>query len=355
MTIQDIDKNFLQDTAYDEERTTLYDVKASPFSLHGVFFDEKRSCFMRMPVEISEKINYNVQYLSGHTAGGRIRFSTDSTSLTLVVQYERLEGMKHMALTGNSGFALCYNGDEGETFVTTLGPLWNEQTGFVRRIDLPKDKRNYTLYFPLYQSVKRVYVGVDKGAHIGEGKSYEKIAPILYYGSSITQGGCASRPDTCYQGFICKRNNVDFINMGFSGNAKAEPKMMEYLASIACSVFVYDYDHNAPSVAYLQETHYEGYKRYREKKPTTPILFVSRPDQPLDLETAARVAVVRETFERAKTEGDENVYFLDGRTLFETEWQNCTVDGCHPTDFGFYQMSLKIGRAIDEILNKNKK
>ncbi len=351
MKLDDIDKNFLQNTAYDEENTTLYDVREAPFSLHGVFFDEKKDCFVRMTKK-ADGISVGYDYGTRQTAGGRIRFSTDSPSLTLVVQYGGPAEMAHMPLTGNSGFSLCENVGEAEIFRSILGPQWADKTGYVRRVTLPQGKRDYTLYFPLYNGVKRVYVGLDKSASIEKGKPYEAVAPILYYGSSITQGGCASRPDTCYQGFICKRNNVDFINLGFCGSAKAEEGIIDYLASLDCSVFVYDYDHNAPNAEYLAATHYKGYKRYREKRRTTPIIFVSKPDLPRAEGTAERAAIVRESYEKARTDGDEKVYFIDGRTLFEKEWENCTVDGCHPTDFGFYQMSLKIGALIEEILNK---
>ncbi len=354
MDIQDIDENFRQNAAYDEENTTLYDCTQPPFSLRGVFFDKEADCFLRMPVEIANAVSVGVGWLNKNTSGGRVRFSTDSTNLTLIVQYEKLEGLWHMALTGCCGFALCEHEGEKEIFRSSLGPLWGDQTGYVRKVKLPQGMREYTLYFPLYQGIKRVYIGLDKGARVGEGKAYEAIPPILYYGSSITQGACATRPDTLYQGFICKRNNVDFINLGFSSGAKAEKVMIDYMAGIDCSVFVCDYDYNAETVEYLQETHYRAYAQYRAKRKTTPILFISRPNFPRDEETAIRAAIVRGTYEKAKEAGDENVYHIDGRTLLEKEWENCTVDGLHPTDLGFYQMSLKIGDKIDEIL-KNKK
>ncbi len=352
MKLEDIDKNFLQNTAYDEENTTLYDVREKPFSLYGVHFDEEKDCFVRMGKE-AEGVSVGYDYGNHHTAGGRIRFATDSSSLTIIVRYATLEKMYHMPFTGNVGFALCDN-DEEEIFRKILAPVYGDETGYVRQVPLKGKMQAYTLYFPLYNGVKSVYIGLDKGAKVEEGKAYERLAPILYYGSSITQGGCASRPDTCYQGFIAKRNNVDYINLGFSGSAKAEERMIDYMASLDCSLFVYDYDHNAPSVEYLQETHYRGYERYREKKPTTPILFISKPDLPLSEDSAKRAAVIQASYEKAKGTGDENAYFIDGRTLFEKEWENCTVDGCHPTDFGFYQMSLKIGAQIDEILKIKK-
>ena len=89
-------------------------------------------------------------------------------------------------------------------------------------------------------------IGLKEGAAVQGGRAYRKGGPVLYYGSSITQGGCASRPDNCYPAYISQWTNTDYINLGFSGNGKAEPAMVEYLASLPCRAFVCDYDHNAP-------------------------------------------------------------------------------------------------------------
>ncbi len=355
MDIRDIDKNFLQNTSFDRDKVAFYEVTEAPFELYGVFYDEREERFLRIPKDVAVSVGQGVDYLNRHTSGGRVRFSTDSTTFTLIVEYGGLEVMSHMAISGCCGFALCQNVGEEELFYKGAYPSLKDQERFVWQVPLRgSGMREYTLHFPLYQGVKKVYVGLDKGASVGKGKPYRKEKPILYYGSSITQGGCASRADTSYPAFICKRNNVDFVNLGFSGNAKAEEKMIDHLAGIDCSVFVFDYDYNAPDAEYLQKTHYPAYKRYREKKPDVPVLFISKPDEPTEDYTAKRAEIVKASYERAKAEGDERVYYIDGRTLFEKEWQNCTVDSCHPTDFGFYQMSLKIGQKLEEIFKNLK-
>ena len=145
-------------------------------------------------------------------------------------------------------------------------------------------------------------------------------------------------------------NNIDFINLGFSGNAKAELAMADYLANIDCSIFVCDYDYNAETAQELEAAHYLFYKRYRQTQKETPILFISKPDFEYDASSARREAIIRETYERAKSEGDNNVYFLVGRTFYgEHDRENCSVDGCHPNDLGFYYMAKKIYAKLQEI------
>ena len=126
--------------------------------------------------------------------------------------------------------------------------------------------------------------------------------------------------------------------------------MVDYLASIDCSLFVCDYDHNAPNVEYLKETHYALYERYRKARPNTPILFISRPDYEYGEDGADREKVIRQTYLRAKKQGDKKVYFIAGKTLYGNEdRENCSVDSCHPNDLGFYRMAKRIYKKMREI------
>ncbi|MBO5653197.1 MAG: hypothetical protein J6S44_03180, partial [Clostridia bacterium] len=155
-----------------------------------------------------------------------------------------------------------------------------------------------------------------------------------------------------YQSMISRRFDLDFINLGFSGSARGEDIMVDYLTTFEPSVFVCDYDHNAPTVEHLENTHYRLYSRYRAVRPNTPIIFVTKPDFDNNPEeNSRRRAVVRATYDRALAEGDKNVRFIDGETLFgDSDRSACTVDGCHPNDIGFWRMAQVIGDAVGEVL-----
>ena len=351
MDIAKIDKNFKAQTVVMENGKATYSIPSKNFALYGVAYDEKENRFVRMPLDVAATVNEGVGYLAKHTAGGRICFSTDSKSLEITVTYDCLEKMIHMPLSGSAGFSLFEKKEQGERYIAYLAPAPHQGEGYTAAAKLAGEgMRDYVLYFPLYNGVTSLSITLDATAKVEKKEPYRDVLPIVYYGSSITQGGCASRPDNAYQALISKKNNIDFINLGFSGNAKAEKTMVEYLTQIPCSLFVCDYDHNAPNADYLESTHYALYQQYRKACPDTPILFLTKPDTRGDSEGDRRIKIIRNTYAKAKKAGDNKVYFLSGKSFYgnQDRW-NFAVDGCHPTDYGFALMAKKIHAKMCKI------
>ena len=114
----------------------------------------------------------------------------------------------------------------------------------------------------------------------------------------------SSSDSLIYAAIIARRLDSDFINLGFGGSAKAEPAIMDYIAGLDMSVFVYDYDHNAPDAEYLKNTHYEGYRRFRAAQPDTPVIMASKVDYHSDAETnETRRRIVMESYKRGLEAG----------------------------------------------------
>ena len=149
--------------------------------------------------------------------------------------------------------------------------------------------------------------------------------------------------------------DTDYINLGFSGNAKAEDEIADYIAGLDMSVFVYDYDHNAPTVEHLAATHEKLFRKFREKHPETPVIMMSRPKYHLTDEEEKRLAVVRKTYENAAASGDKNVYLLTGPEMFDEFSVECaTVDNCHPNDSGFICMAKSLIPMLKNCLEQKK-
>lgn len=355
-TIAEIDKNLKIETKIDREGLVLKNALEEPFKLYGVYHDGKQ--FRRMPQDVADATNDGVAILCKNTAGGRLRFVTDSPYLAIKAKLPHSYKFQHMALCGSAGFDVYsdVNGDYKveKTFLPPVDFGKDECYELVVDFDGGAKERTLTLDFPLYNDLYELYIGIKEGSILDAAPEYKITVPIVYYGSSITQGGCASRPGMSYQGVISRRFNADYINLGFSGSARGEEVMADYINTLPMSVFVYDYDYNAPTVEHYDRTHEPFFKKIRAAHPELPIIIMTRPKhekllQPVEYE---RLDIAKRTYENAIAAGDKNVYFIPGYELMALAGDEGAVDTCHPTDLGFLSMAQRLSVELDKILNK---
>lgn len=351
MKIEKIDRNFKAEDLSQPEEKICYTIPNENFELYGVGYDDEIKQFIRMDKDVAKNVSDGVNILARHTSGGRLRFATDSTVIGISVTYPSLDQMSHMPLTGSCGFALLEKIGSTYKTVTVFRPWLGAKDGYSGEVQIKNPGvHEYILFFPLYNPVGELKIFLDASATIYKPGKYRDIAPILYYGASIDQGGCASRPDCSYTAILSKWNDIDFINLGFSGNCKAEPLMADYLTGIDCSLFFMAYDGNAPDAEYLEKTHFAFYERYRSVKKDVPIVFMSVPCFDNFKNAQQRREVICRSFQKAREQGDENVYFIDGETVFgEKDREMCTVEGIHPNDLGFYRIAEAIQTLYKQI------
>lgn len=257
--------------------------------------------------------------------------------------------MNHMPSSGHSGVDMYVGAGAAKHFVKAAMPASGQSRYCVLLAKgVVGGERDVTLNFPLYNGVKRLEVGFCPQSRISAPTPCRVAKPVLFYGSSITQGGCASRPGNCYCHHLGRRFDAPIIDFGFSGNARGELPMAGIIAGLDLSALVLDYDHNAPTVDHLAATHQAFFRAIRARRPDLPVVMVSRPDVDMSLgESERRRAVVRRTYDDACAAGDSHVYFVDGFTLFgRSDRDACTVDGCHPNDLGFLRMADGIEPAL---------
>ena len=275
-SISQVDKNFKIETELKKEDIKFYDVKANPFKIYGIYYEDGR--FRRLPEEVAKATNAGVHALHSHTAGGRVRFKTNSPYIAIHAKMPAIGKMPHFALTGSAGFDMYERVDGKEKYVKSFVPPFNIKDGYESIIELGEEReREITINFPLYSAVSELYIGLKEGSTVSEPTPYKTNIPFVYYGSSITQGGCASRPGSSYESIICREFDTDYINLGFSGSARGEDAIADYIKDLPMSLFVLDYDHNAANVEELKNTHEKLYKKVRAEHPDIPIIIMSRP------------------------------------------------------------------------------
>lgn len=291
------------------------------------------------------------------TAGAQVRFRTDAAKIVIRITLRNpILNMHHFSDRGVYGIDLYtgtgtdrdYLGAAMQTFADST--TYNEQT-----VTLPGRIQEITVNLPLYSGVSELVIGFPENAGVALPTDRATDAPIAFYGSSITQGGCVSRPGNMYSHILCRALNADCLNLGFSGSALGEQSVAEYLAGRDISAFVMDYDYNSESAQTLRDTHYPFYKTVREAHPDIPIIFVTHPyyTEPTSGDIA-RINVIRDTYERAMSEGDKNVYFVDSETFFPTEMRDLyAVDLLHPNDLGHFMMAKAIYPVLKNALFGN--
>ena len=347
------------DSSIHESDVRFLNVREKPFRLYGFYNPLGENEFKRLPDEIGKNVSEGVAALYRNTAGGRVRFSTDSRYIAIRAVMPDAAGVPHaqMPLSGSSGFDLYLDDpvDGSSRFVQPFMPPSDLKGGYESILYFSDRRtRHFTIHFPLYANVRDLFVGIEETASLGEGVPYRGSLPIVYYGSSITQGGCASRGGMAYEAIISRRLNLDFINLGFSGSGKAEDRIIDYMTTLPMCAFVSDYDHNAPSPEYLRETHHKLYRAIRKAHPNVPYLMISRPDFFWNHDPSHAVGseerrnVILDSYHAALNEGDENVHFLDGETFFGKDL-DYTADGTHPNDRGFARMAEVIGDRLSRL------
>lgn len=343
-----IDKNFKVETVNDKA-LTFYNCLEAPFKVYGLIPPtEDHPYFLRLPQEVADSVSPSVGRLASHTTGGRVRFSTDSKIIAVRVKMHNVTKLSQFALTGSAGLDLY--SDDG--YCDTFAPPYDLEDGFTAvKVRKEQGFNTFTVHFPLYSGVNSLEIGLEPGCALQEAPEYKVTTPVVYYGSSVTQGACASRPGCSYENAISRRLSCDHVNLGFSGSAMAEDAMIEYLAGLPMSAFVQDYDHNAPDPEHLEKTHYKLYKAVRDANPELPIILISQLQDRLTPEKARRREIIRETFETAKAAGDEKVWFLDGQQIMAQFGAGCGMtDSAHPNDLGFACMAKAVGDILENVL-----
>jgi len=336
-----------------------YDIRL--LGVEGRGWTDTRSFYDRLPAKAEGMVRKPVWNLSHDSAGMCVRFVTDAARIHVrwSLRSERL-AMPHMPATGVSGVDLYVRMPGGKwrwlaVGRPTLFPLNTAQlVGGV-----PEENREYMLYLPLYNGVSSVEIGIPENASIrkADPRAPGRDKPIVFYGTSITQGGCASRTGMVHTAVLGRWLDYPVINLGFSGNGKMEPEMAELLAELDPSVYVLDCLPNM-NADMVRERVEPFVLTLRKAHPDTPILlvedrsysnsFLMRGRQKRNL---ANRAELRKAYFRLKEAGVGNLHYLPGNRLLGDLIDNeGTVDSSHPTDLGFRRQARAFYEALKPIL-----
>lgn len=249
--------------------------------------------------------------------------------------------MNHMTETGVRGLDLYILADGAWRFAGVGRPV-GKTTDAVLVGGMDRQEREYMLYLSLYDGVDSLYIGVDEDAFIDvpEVQLPDRRHPVVMYGTSILQGGCASRPGMAYTNIIGRRLGREVMNLGFSGNALLDFEIAELMASVEDpGVFVLDYVPNA-SAEQIGEKGERFFRILRDAHPDVPVIFIEDPqfphsyfDRAISREISRKNAAQRALYEKLSGSGEKHLYYIASEELIGSDGE-ATVDGIHFTDLG---------------------
>lgn len=332
-----------------------------PLRASGMAFRKPGEPLRRMPLD--GRFPDAVNFLASHTSGVQLAFRSDTTNVAVRVKLVNDSKMDHMPRVGSSGFDL-YIGEPKRRFYAGSSRFpfnADEYSGKLNQHPLPAGvTREFLVDFPLYSGVESFELGIDADASLEAPSPWDDPRPVVVYGTSITQGGCASRPGMSWTNILSRKWNLPVLNFGFSGSGKGEVAVISQLAAVENPrLYVLDYEPNA-GLDGIKATLEGALDILRAAHPETPIAVVS--SSRFNSEIAASgnlmeraemfeqgVAFQRGTVERRRAAGDRKLVFIDGGMPYG-DWHEYTVDGVHFTDLGFMRAAEYLAPYLEEWL-----
>lgn len=326
-----------------DEKISWHDVRET--DLEGRAFPDaaRKSYFDRLPAEADGKVTAAVWGLSRDSAGQMFRFRTDSTSIYAHYKLTKAKlEQPHMPATGVSGLDLYARDKDGKwRWVQVVRPTAQELKVRIAE-NLDPGEREYALYLPLYNGVEFLNVGVTEGRKFAGLKPRAK--PVVFYGTSITHGACASRPGMVHTAILGRRLDAPVVNLGFSGNGRMDKEVGDFLVRIDAAAFVIDClpNMNAQEVAAKCGP---LVKQLRAARPDTPIVLVEDRRNTDSWLLAARRkhhddnhAALKAAYEQLLKDGVKGLSYVPGDHLYGDDADGAT-DGSHASDLGFYRQA----------------
>jgi hypothetical protein len=287
-------------------------------------------------LRVTDIISKNVEVLKKHPSGFNISFKTNAKRIKIRAKMATKAYMNHMTAVAQIGFDLYYKHNDKYLFVATTKVNAIEfDITLVEGLD--DSNKEFRIYFPLYAECISAYVGINEDAEIEFIK--EKQEKVVIYGTSISQGGCASRPGMSYSNILDRLTNYEYINLGFSGSAHLELEMADIINQIDKKIMILEVEANNS-----QESLISKLPEFIDRLECDKIYLISHFPE---MNTILKPDYQKVFSENAKFQkAMQKIKFIDGNELLKELDYDGTVDGVHLTDLGFHFIAHKLKEII---------
>ena len=360
LRIDQIDRNFASSAG--KTNLVWLDAFDSRLSLRGLGWPKENyrtRTFWRFPKRAEKSVRPDVKVLSQMPSGVFLSFFTDSPDISIRMEVGNTDQMDHMPASGMAGAEL-YLRVAGVWHPAGVAKPSLTETLFQRPLleDAARTMRECRVYLPLYKGVEAVALGFARGAKVRPSPVPAGQKPLLFYGTSITQGGCANTAGSDYVSTLGRMLGAEVLNLGFSGNGRGEPEVAKLIREVDAEVYVLDFLTNA-DVGKLEQTLPNFIRLLREKRRKASIAIVSCPAFDKTLWNPTRRAaddrkrdIAMRSYLDLKAAGDNNLFFIDGNGILPAGLSGAYVDGVHPTSHGFAIMAERMLPQLQAIRSR---
>lgn len=330
---------------------------ASQFPVLGTLSPDASKAYSRLPDSLENRIRKDVWDLGKNSAGLALRFRSDASSLGFKWRSLNKFNMNHMTAAGIRGLDLyALDGDGKWKTVSSVRPAFNSHSTTAMAVtDMDTVMREYMLYLPLYDGVDSIFVGTNPGAvvEMPAVDSPRRAKPVIMYGTSILQGGCATRPGMVHTSMLERMLDREVINLGFSGNAKLDMEIANLMADADPSIVVLDPLPNCTREMIIEKLP-DFYATIRKAHPKVPIVFVESCTFPImKWNNEVRQTITEKNNALAGlyagfAASDPNVYYFEGDRILTN--REGTVDNYHLTDLGFTDFANNLYPLLEMLL-----
>lgn len=361
--MRNIDKNFNNSKIIDDIKwLNPLDEDVTFYGFNYLKEERKYYRFRQIDLDYFKDNLPNIYKLAKNTSGGQLHFETNTKNLYVKVKVSGVGYISSMSLVGQAGFDV-YVGKSYNNLLfydsVKISPFKEEYESYLFK-NQNNDHKLVVINFPLYANVDELEIGIDKASYIKKPQvDLRKDGRIVYYGTSITQGGCASRPGMAYANILSRELKCEILNFGFSGNAFGEAKIAEILSEIDnTKMYIIDYEANGGTNGKLELTLKNFIDIIRKVKPFVTIVIISRVKYLFDElnpqlgKRREEIRLFQENLVKEYQKEDHHIYYINGSKLLGKKYDEYTVDSIHPNDLGFSVLAKNLKKELKNIAGK---
>ena len=337
-------------------QTKFVYTEAAELTMTGQFFRDNPNPYHRVDTARFHGFTSGENFQVRMSTGMACAFRTNSAAIRVKAEYGQTSSLLNLTDIAVRGFDLYIRCD-GRWLWAASGVNPDKDLGRELTLisDMDGSEHECLLYMPIFSELRSVKVGVTEGSTL-EPLEAPFSHRIVFFGSSFTHGASTSRPGMGYPMQLGRWTELQFINLGCSGNCKLQPYFCDVLCATQADAFIFDTFSN-PSIKEIETRLFPFIEQLQQSHPGKPLIFqrtIWRERRNFNTAAERSERLRQERVDELMAEACrryKDVYYI--RTTNATsDLHETSVDGVHPDDYGHTLWAESLRKPVLKILKK---